>query len=603
MGAQLAIQITPQSKSVQSLYNQYRNDELVVDRSYQRKLVWTLQEKIGLIDSILRQYPIPLVLFAETQEKSGSFYILDGMQRLNAIFDFIENRFSLETGEFFDVNEFPTAKDAAEKGRFVVSKSKKKLSRALVAAVLDYTIPVSVIRGASDDEIKNVFSRINSYGRQLSDQERRQAGVKSNFSECVRILASKIRGDATPNTLPLSRMPSISVDSITSGLGYGVQAGDLFWVKQKILRSTDLRNGEDEQVIADTVAAIILKEPLPRSKEALDEIYDTNSSVQKSIDVAIKAYGIEKVIDEYTYLVGLIEEIVAGSGKPHLRDLVFKNKTTNPYSTVFGAILLALHELVVVQEKSISEMAKVVSGLNGVGEKIKVGMGGQDSAERQKNIATVVGNIQGGFAEKSIKSKIYKNPNAVNVRNVLTASRMENAVVEVKQGITYLDGIKKGTVNTQLLGRIPEFICGLANVVSFDEAYLIFGISDNEATAKLVNSHSANIGGLWVSGIAHEISAMPGKAYAVKREKYFNLIRDSVSKSKLTTSVKSQALESMAILNLDSTEVVCIRIKCSKEVCFVGDDAFVRQANETVVASSREVSHLAVTKAKRAKKK
>lgn len=598
----MPIQITPQAKSVQSLYNLYRNDELVVDRSYQRKLVWTLQEKVALIDSILRKYPIPLVLFAETQDNSSAFYILDGMQRLNAIFDFIENRFSLDDQKFFDVNEFPTAKDAAAKGHFEVTKSKKKLTRAQVASILDYTIPVSVIRGASDEEIKNVFSRINSYGRQLSDQERRQAGVKSAFSECVRVLASKIRGDASPNTLPLARMPSISVDSITSGLGYGVQAGDLFWVKQKILRSTELRNGEDEQVIADTIAAMILKGPLPRSKEALDNLYDVGSSQQVKVDTAIKSYGIEKIIDEYTYLVSLIEKIVSVSGKSHLRELVFKNQTTNPYSTVFGAILLALHELVVVQDKSLSDFSKVVSGLSGVGEKIKVGMSGQDANERKKNIATVVGNVQAGFSNKSVKHEIYNNPNAVNVRNVLTASRMENAIIEVKQGITNLEGAEKGKINLALLERIPSLISGLANVTSFEESYLLLGVSDSEITANKIKQNPAKIGDFWITGIEHEFDKIAPKAGAPKREAYINKVRDVISKSKLSAAVKSQVLETISILDFDGVELLCIRIESSKDVCFVDEDVFVRQSNETVKASVRQVSELTKAKNKFRKK-
>ena len=89
--ADLSSQPTP----VQTIYNWYRNGVLVVNRKYQRKLVWTLQEKQKLIDSILNQYPIPLVLLAERLNRSPSaFEILDGLQRLHTIVSFIENNFS-----------------------------------------------------------------------------------------------------------------------------------------------------------------------------------------------------------------------------------------------------------------------------------------------------------------------------------------------------------------------------------------------------------------------------------------------------------------------------------------------------------------------------
>ncbi|MBQ1112928.1 DUF262 domain-containing protein [Streptomyces sp. C3-3] len=63
-----------------------------MNRRYQRKLVWTVEEKCDLIDSILSDLPIPLILVAEISGEGGTSYeLIDGMQRLNAIFSFIEN--------------------------------------------------------------------------------------------------------------------------------------------------------------------------------------------------------------------------------------------------------------------------------------------------------------------------------------------------------------------------------------------------------------------------------------------------------------------------------------------------------------------------------
>ena len=74
--------LIPSGLSIQEAYRRYRNGQIIVNRKYQRKLVWTQNEKRMLIDSILHEYPIPLILFAETQSESGPVYeILDGMQR------------------------------------------------------------------------------------------------------------------------------------------------------------------------------------------------------------------------------------------------------------------------------------------------------------------------------------------------------------------------------------------------------------------------------------------------------------------------------------------------------------------------------------------
>ena len=98
--------ITPKGLSVQAIYKDYRDNKLVVNRKYQRKLVWTLEEKEKLIDTILHGYPIPLFLLAERKDQKNSVYyeIIDGLQRFNAIFEFIENNFSYK-GKYFDVDQ------------------------------------------------------------------------------------------------------------------------------------------------------------------------------------------------------------------------------------------------------------------------------------------------------------------------------------------------------------------------------------------------------------------------------------------------------------------------------------------------------------------
>lgn len=109
----------PRPMTVNEAYRLYRSGNLLVNRKYQRKLVWTVSEKEKLIGSILLKYPIPLILLAERPQihGSGKYEIIDGMQRLNAIFSFIENTFPFEK-EYFDINEFSYARQLAENGIF-----------------------------------------------------------------------------------------------------------------------------------------------------------------------------------------------------------------------------------------------------------------------------------------------------------------------------------------------------------------------------------------------------------------------------------------------------------------------------------------------------
>ena len=82
--------LTPRGMSIQEIYRQYSEKKFLVNRKYQRKLVWTVDEKQFLIDSIISDFPIPLILLAKTND--DKFEIIDGLQRLNSIISFIENR-------------------------------------------------------------------------------------------------------------------------------------------------------------------------------------------------------------------------------------------------------------------------------------------------------------------------------------------------------------------------------------------------------------------------------------------------------------------------------------------------------------------------------
>ncbi|NBH99692.1 hypothetical protein D7Y41_02310 [Anaerotruncus sp. 1XD22-93] len=48
-------------------FKDYLEDVYWVNRRYQRKLVWTLEEKQKFIDTILHNYPVPIFLLAKIQ--------------------------------------------------------------------------------------------------------------------------------------------------------------------------------------------------------------------------------------------------------------------------------------------------------------------------------------------------------------------------------------------------------------------------------------------------------------------------------------------------------------------------------------------------------
>lgn len=180
-------------EAIERLYGNFIEKRYLVNRRYQRKLIWTVDEKREFIDSIIKGYPVPIILLAESLRREEKvFEIIDGMQRLDAIFSFVENKYSFQ-GKFFDLNSIALTKSYLDSGS--LTQKKPILERDKCVAIASYVLPLSVYEFSDDAQVDTIFRRINSGGRQLSKQELRSAGAIGQFATVVRLLSAKIRGD------------------------------------------------------------------------------------------------------------------------------------------------------------------------------------------------------------------------------------------------------------------------------------------------------------------------------------------------------------------------------------------------------------------------
>lgn len=68
-----------------------------VDLTYQRpEGAWSKEDNQCLIDTILRDEPVPLFFF-NLKTDAGIYWVVDGQQRLHAISQFYDNKFGLLT--------------------------------------------------------------------------------------------------------------------------------------------------------------------------------------------------------------------------------------------------------------------------------------------------------------------------------------------------------------------------------------------------------------------------------------------------------------------------------------------------------------------------
>lgn len=567
-----------QPKSIQSLYGWFGEGKLKVNRRYQRKLVWTLEEKQRLIESVMKKYPVPAVLLAE--RPGGGYEIIDGLQRLFSMMSFIETGFDTLDGRRFDVSEFPTAKGRADRKVFEIANNENVITSDEVSTILDYSVAVTVMRGATEDEIDDVFGRINTYGHQLSDQERRQAGVQDSFSEAVRELGCTMRGDVSSDVLDLGSMPSISIDLPKTKHGYEVRADEVFWVKEGVLRSTDLRDSMDEQCIADMLACVVGGELIPRSKEALDAVYQGGSTENQRIANALTVYGAERASDEIKYCIDEIVKVAnAGSSHP-LRNIIFTKKTNNAFGALFATIVIAFHEVLIVNKKKISDYAGVKAVITNLDGRIDTGRGSTRVGERRKNVDSVKG-LLGSYVVDGDLKEVYQNHSVADLDATIRRSEVELPSYELKQGMLRLDETR--SIDEAVIGRIVNTVCAIANGGPGRGGTIIIGVADKPADVTRIKQldgvNARNVGNRSVVGIARE-----AKVLGESPEAYFGRWKNAIRGSELSSPLKEDVLSHLGYHDYFGLGVVVISVPPQKEVSYVGEDIYVRSGDDTMVA-------------------
>ncbi|MEA5514859.1 GmrSD restriction endonuclease domain-containing protein [Nodularia sp. UHCC 0506] len=591
--------ITPRGMSVTEAYRLYRSGSLLVNRKYQRKLVWTIAEKEKLIGSILKGYPIPLILLAERPQiqGSGKYEIIDGMQRLNAIFSFIENTFNVDD-QYFNLEEFSYAKQLAIDGiiKMVINNNEKQNINLLAAKecadILDYQLAVTVYTAMSQEDITEVFGRINSSGKHLSSQEKRQAGVTTAFAELVRTISMELRGDVSDKVLRLTDMPEISIDSQKNNQGYKIKAEDTMWCKQGALTAKLLRESEDEQMVADILASILLNEPLPVSTERLDSLYDSDSKYSQVLDSALATYGFKKLTqDIITTFAVMRETIESYSSEPKALLRIVNPNSNNPIRTAFYTIFMAFFDLLIRKQLSPVDPGGIMNGLRGLQKKLDLSSHYTTTEDRKSNIRQTIGLIQDCFAKQEPSALGHGVELALDLENSLRRSRIETSRYECKQGL--LDLSPKRNLNKDLLERIIETICGIANLGSDSDGYIHIGITDRETDAHRIEELDTikpiDINGRYIVGIDRE-----AKLQNQTVEQYVRLLTNAIQNSSLSEPLKTQVLTKFDTVSYKGHSVVRITIPVQTEVSFLGEKVFTRKDSSTVEVQGREL--LAISK-------
>ena len=155
--------------SIGELINLYRDDELDVHPEFQRVFRWSDSQKTRLIESILLGIPIPPIFVA--QRKDGVWDVVDGMQRLSTIFQFLgilkDEKGKLVTPLILEATKFLPSlggKTWKAKGTGFTKSQQLYIKRA--------RLDVKIVLKESDEKSKyELFMRLNTGGTPLEPQE------------------------------------------------------------------------------------------------------------------------------------------------------------------------------------------------------------------------------------------------------------------------------------------------------------------------------------------------------------------------------------------------------------------------------------------------
>lgn len=172
--------VTEQARyPLSTIKDMFNGTDYILNPDFQRRHRWDIVKQSKLIESFIINVPIPPIFL---YEKDFSIYeVMDGLQRITAIKEFYEDKYALQGLEIWpELNGkiYSTLPEQVRKG----------IDRRYISSII-------LLKETAKDEnsamaLKQlVFSRINSGGAKLEDQEYRNALYPGIFNELIIELA------------------------------------------------------------------------------------------------------------------------------------------------------------------------------------------------------------------------------------------------------------------------------------------------------------------------------------------------------------------------------------------------------------------------------
>lgn len=214
--AQRLVRTDAYPMSVGEIIGLYENREIFIDPEFQRLFRWDISQKSKLIESLLLGIPLPSIFVFEKGD--GSWELIDGLQRLSTILEFMGKLRNPE-GKMAVPSVLEATKYLPSLHNAVWERSDRipdvpigeqyEIDKSHQLAIKRARIGVEILKRPSDDQTKfDLFQRLNAGGTRANAQELRNCIMLMVNSEYFRAIK------AAADLKPFRTVISLSDDAI-----------------------------------------------------------------------------------------------------------------------------------------------------------------------------------------------------------------------------------------------------------------------------------------------------------------------------------------------------------------------------------------------------
>lgn len=579
-------------KTINDIMRWYFDGSLIVNRKYQRKLVWTLEEKRLFIDSIINKYPTPsiIVSYYEIKDKSGNmidcYEIIDGLQRLNAIVSFVTNEFGIMIDKkeyFYDMQFTPTALTKRLKGELFQKDFVLPFDICQDFSGSEIPVILTTQRENRNEKIEQIFSRINSSGRKLSAHDLRQASSLGEFPDLVRRVSTNIRGDFTYyDEVNLCDMPQISLSS--PGLNYGVDPKTTFWREHDIIPFNNFRQSKDEEVIASALAVVLLGQNFRINADSLNSLYLPNTKNYTLITDIINKIGKDNIEQYSKDVINQINDIF-DSVNSNFTDYLYPKKDASGKDISFIMLFCTIYKLN-REAYFINDYCLAAKTLKKHFNSTFDIISKNSKHNKRIEVMEVLYNSLKSVMEHKLPRK--RNNDDRLLEKLLSLSNIESQMIEFKIGISYFEN---GEVNEKEIVKICKTIVAMSNTNCDhqDKGYIIIGIANNRQSC---NNWKEKYKEMPLSYGNHKIVGITKEAttHFIDVDCYERKFGDLIKNKPITASLKTYVLSNFRTVDFKEKILLVIPVVKQDEICYYNNEFYIREGSKTVHIKEKDLT-------------